>query len=302
VSHKATVWAWAQASLGRVPNANALLVLLKLCDMTRSSGKVWASQQYISGEIGLSTRTVAPAVRALEDAGLIVTEKRAGRADVIWVQLTPVLIFPDGPEDDAEFEGGKGRGRPSGSANKTPANSVVADKTSAKTSAKPPPGFADDTKEITIRDNHAPKGALVPDAIDEEEDFSLSAPKAKPSQEIAAPQPAPSFAVFWAVYPKRIAQLKCEAQWPITIKKLKKEGVDDPDTFLIKRAQALADHLGDDVQFAPKPLEWLKDGRWNDDLWNRNYSGATVDRRRVENDQRVADMLSGGLDALNRRR
>jgi DNA-binding MarR family transcriptional regulator len=73
--------------------------------MTRSSGKVWASQQYISGEIGLSTRTVAPAVRALEDAGLIVTEKRAGRADVIWVQLTPVLIFPDGPEDDAEFEG-----------------------------------------------------------------------------------------------------------------------------------------------------------------------------------------------------
>jgi hypothetical protein len=132
LSHRATTWAWAISK--SVPNANALLVLLKLADMAHDNGKAWPSHGYLSGELPISSRSIWSAMKYLDDAGLIRREPRPGKSDMIWLALSAVTIYADGPEEDDHFEGGKPRGRPQ----KTSANPLpTPNKTSAAGANEP---------------------------------------------------------------------------------------------------------------------------------------------------------------------
>lgn len=115
MSVRAMAWAWSVVD--RIPTANATLVILKMADMAHDNGKLWPSHAYLAKSVHLSTRTVRSAVELLETIGLLRTEPRPGKSDVIWLAVTAQITFEEMPED-GEFEGGSGRGRP----RKTPAN------------------------------------------------------------------------------------------------------------------------------------------------------------------------------------
>lgn len=99
MSGAVTTWAWAQSE--RAPSPSALLVLLRLADHAHDDGKCWPSQATIAKKIGLSERCVRDALKALEEAGLIVRERRnigAERtSDMIILVLTETILFADQP-------------------------------------------------------------------------------------------------------------------------------------------------------------------------------------------------------------
>lgn len=299
MSHKATVWAWEMQKTGRVPNANSLLVLLKIADMTRDSGRLWASHVYIAREVGLSSRTVFGAIKALVESDLLRLDKRPGTSDELVLLLTPVTIYQDGAEEDGELQVGKGRGRPSGSKEKTTANPAPGNLTTAKTTAKTTARPATDTVDTEDTLDSADAGASDLDFLFGDDDPE-EAPK--PAAEPAKPARDP-FETFWAIFPKRLGKKEAKAAWPKALAIVAAETDQHPATFLIQKAQALAEHLGDEPHFAAKPERWLRQELWNDDLIPRRQpSGAPIDRRRVIADQRTDDMLAGAVEALNRRR
>lgn len=130
LSFSCTVWAWKQP----VDSPSKRLVLLALADIASDGGKVWASHAYVAEKTSLSPRTVRSMVQQLEDGGLLRAEPRAGKSDIIWLNLTALTLFADGPPDQGEDV--RPRGRPKTPANeKTPANGGATPATDARTPA-----------------------------------------------------------------------------------------------------------------------------------------------------------------------
>jgi hypothetical protein len=101
MSGQATAWAWAQ----RVDKYTSLLVLLYLCELAGTHGRCWAAQSAIAEGCNLCERTVFTALTDLEERKLIKRTKRVrgqGRlSDLIEINFSPVTIFPNGRDEDA---------------------------------------------------------------------------------------------------------------------------------------------------------------------------------------------------------
>jgi hypothetical protein len=281
VSTEALAEAFKVQNLG---NASDKLLLIVIANYVGTEGTCFHAQKTFAEATNMSRRTILISMRRLEDAGYIRREqrdRRDGSRSTDLIHFTVPGFRSIGGADSAQ-----GGAQPSrrGRAESAPLTTFEPTKLKEDTPYGVPSG-----------------------AIDEEEDFSQSVPKAniiippKPAKRLYPKDDPEAFACFWAIYPKRQGKALAFTAWPGALAKIK--GEERPGTYLIKKAQALADNLGDEAHFAPTPERWLRQERWDDELPARpKPPGAPVDRRRAENDQRVADMLSGGLDALNRRR
>lgn len=108
---KATIWAWRNAA--DLPSATVLVAFLAIADIANDrTGKLWASHAYIADKAHLSPRSVRGSVQVLEAKGLIRTEPKQGACDVIWLNLTPVMIYDLGAEPDEEVTASTARSRP----------------------------------------------------------------------------------------------------------------------------------------------------------------------------------------------
>lgn len=231
MSAKATIWAWAQP----VPNSTARLVLLGLADIARDSGKIWAAQKYIADKIQMSERTVRDSLKALSDLGLVEVEDRPGKNAIIWLKLTPVILYPDGPEPDETPAGDSA----------TPANGSMT-----------PAARSDEPKIEPVK---KPKNAQARDSLFEDlpNGSSDRSKKGRGGER-------QSFMLAWDAFPivgkKRSSPKLSEPQY---FAALKRSG-GDPEVILnsIKRySRAVAD--SNDANFVPGFHRWLRDDRWS---------------------------------------
>lgn len=244
MSAKVTIWAWSQ----KVPTSTARLVLLGMADICRDSGIVWASQQTIADKIQMSLRTVRDAVNVLAELGLISLTARVGRTDLIRFNLTPVILFADGPEADDWDEP-----TPANAAG-TPANGSI---TPANAAGEP---------IYNLEDN--PKTALARESLFEDSRSADSPRILSPSRNFPADHPDShdAFEEFWRRYPRKeakaLAKKAFERAWP----KLKPREA-DPGGRLGALLAAI-DHQGlaqREKRFVPHPATWLNGERWLDE-------------------------------------
>jgi len=114
MSGQCTIWAWRQ----EIESPTHKLVLLALADIARDNGTLWPSHAYVAKKVGYSERTVRTAVAALGGVGLLTTTPRPGKTDIIRLSLSSITIFANGPEDETQEAGPRGRPK------KTPASDV----------------------------------------------------------------------------------------------------------------------------------------------------------------------------------
>lgn len=117
-------------------------------------------------------------------------------------------------------------------------------------------------------------------------------------------EPEP-FDAWWSAYPRKMAKVAARKAWARVPASLAKTGLTLSD--LMERTRAFADHVvGKDPEHIAHPATWLNGERWNDELPARSQTdGRTTNRPDRAADQhtaRVEAMLSGGVEAINRRR
>jgi hypothetical protein len=293
MSGKVTEWAWQRAPT--LPSATVLVVLLALAEGARPSGKIWQSNAFLARKTHLSARAVSNAIATLaEPSGLnlLRIENGTSKYRVIWLNLSATILFENGPEPDEEPPARYFADLARGSANLAPRSANLAPRAN-----KPKIGTQEDNRASNEALASAGAGDLdflFDEAQDSESEDVPDAPVAKPTRD--------PFEVFWACYPKHVDKKAARAAWPVAIAKLSETYV-KPETFLIERATALADHLGEETEFAASPERWLRQEKWNDALTRRRKPPRPAhDRGRAVADQRQDDMLAGALEALNRRR
>ena len=68
------------------------------------------------------------------------------------------------------------------------------------------------------------------------------------------------FALFWRVYPRKVAKLDAERAWAQTRRQR------PPIEEVIAAIQAqIQSGQWDDVRYCPHPATWLRAGRWDDE-------------------------------------
>lgn len=226
MSAKVTIWAWAQP----VPSSTVRLVLLGMADICRESGKVWASQAYIAKKVQMSLRTVRDAIKNLADLGLIRVEARPGKTELITFNLTAVVLFEGGPEDDEFDEPTPANG------SKTPANG-----------SRTPAAVADEpvkNQEEEPTDTRERAGGLFGD-----EDLPASVPL----------PPGPSFSDFWQAYPSKVGRGAAARAWDKALAK-----VTSVEIVKAVEAQKASDRWL--KGYVPNPATWLNQERWADEV------------------------------------
>jgi len=113
------------------------------------------------------------------------------------------------------------------------------------------------------------------------------------------------FDAWWDVYPRHVAKEGARKAWAKVPKALAADKLDL--AHLMERTSAYADHVvGKDPEHVAHPATWLNGKRWNDELPARSQTdGRTtnrLDRAADQHTARVEAMLSGGVEAINRRR
>lgn len=228
MSAKVTIWAWAQP----VPSSTVRLVLLGMADICRDSGRVWASQAFIAAKVQMSLRTVRDAIKSLAEIGLITVEARPGKTELITFNLTPVVLFEDGPEQD-EFD------------DPTPANGSRTPANGSKT----PAAVADEpvkNQEKEPTDTRERAGTLFGD-----DDTQAPAPVPLP--------PGPTFEDFWRAYPSKVGKGAAAKVW---LKALAK--VTSGEILRAVEAQKTTDRWL--KGYVPNPATWLNQERWADEV------------------------------------
>lgn len=99
MSEEAIVWAKAQ----RAPTRTAKFLLLRLAAYADASGRVWAHNPKLMGEMQATDRTVRRCMRALEGAKLI---ERTGEAHSLWISAKSGAMRVTVPVYQLPLEGG----------------------------------------------------------------------------------------------------------------------------------------------------------------------------------------------------
>lgn len=100
-------------------------------------------------------------------------------------------------------------------------------------------------------------------------------PKAKNSN-AASPQRTRDFEQFWAAYPRKVGKKAAEKAF---------NGVDIPVETLvsaIKRQECSDQWTRDNGKYIPNPATWLNQGRWEDELAEKQVSCSFDSRSRVK--------------------
>jgi len=248
-----------------VENATDQHILLAVANVAPIR-ETYASVTYLANITHRSERQVRRCLAKLEDCGLISMTARPGRTDLIRINIPDDFTVSMPPEGD--LEAGK-RGRP-----RKAITPDIGAENPGHFGIKPPPQGSDE-----LRDE--PSGTEVV---------------------IRARDP---FDAWWDTYPRHVAKEAARKAWMKVPAALAADKLDL--ARLMERTSAYADHVvGKDPEHVAHPATWLNGKRWNDELPARSQTdGRTTNRPDRAADQhtaRVEAMLSGGVEAINRRR
>lgn len=251
MSAKVTIWAWSQAD--KIGDATTLLVLLGMADIVRDHGRYYGTQQTIADKIQMTVRTVRRSINALAEAGVVSVTPRPGRTDMIQLSLSPVTIFPNGPEEiDPWDEDGE---RTPDFHDKTPDNEALT-----------PDSLSPDPGNLPKKDN--PKTRA--DAVD------LFGQEAKPPPAPSNEPPPGAFELFWREYPRKTAIGAARASFIKAWPKIPDPTVDPRSPLqpapgfekclTLMRAIDAQKAGWTDPKFIPHASTWLNQERWADEV------------------------------------
>lgn len=255
MSNEALTWAFRQTA----PSTGAKFVLIALADQANHEHRAWPGQSKLSAMTGQGVRTVVRHLAQLEEAGLIIRERRnAGYTHRLADGFVlPVSVAAGVPRNVDTQTPAKVTHVKMAHAKSTPVTSTHANLAPVEES---PGNVGSETDAI-----------LTPVDIDTCQNGTIKEPKelttksktlsATPRVTVPSSTDDPRFAAWWTAYPKKVGKADALRKYAAAIK------IGVTAERLLAGAKRYRDATEKtEMRFIANPATWLHQGRWDDEI------------------------------------